>query len=166
MGTFETKFTVPDLAQTKTLKMSSVVWSSQKEAVAAAVGTADNSKKTLAQHPLIQNGQKLVPSITRVFRKDQILFAYFEVYDPTLDPDSKVPNLQAEVDLITGGKKALSSQPVRVNKMESSRPGVAAFNFQIPLSRLPAGRYISQASVIDENGKKFSFPRNSIVVLP
>jgi VWFA-related protein len=166
MGTFETKFTVPDLQQSKSLKLSSVVWSSQKEAVTSAVGAADNNKKTIAGHPLIQNGQKLVPSITRVFRKDQTLYAYFEVYDPALDPDRKVPDLQAQVDLITGGKKAMSSATVRVNKLETSRPGVAAFSFQIPLSRLPAGRYISQASVIDENGKKFSFPRNSIVVLP
>jgi len=60
----------------------------------------------------------------------------------------------------------MSSTPVRVSKLETSRPGVAAFNFQIPLAKLPAGRYVSQASVIDENGKKFSFPRNSIVVLP
>jgi VWFA-related protein len=166
MGTFETKFTVPDLSQSKSLKMSSVVWSSQKEAVTAAVGDAGNSKKTIANHPLIQNGQKIVPSITRVFRKDQTLYVYFEVYDPAVDPERKTPNLTAQIDMITGGRKALASQAVRVNKLETSRPGVAEFSFQIPLSRLPAGRYISQASVIDETGKKFSFPRNSIVVLP
>jgi VWFA-related protein len=167
MGTFESKFTVPDLAKTGSLRMSSVVLSSQKEPVTAAVGAADNNKKVLAGHPLVQNGQKTIPSITRVFRKDQTLFVYFEVYDPTLDPDRKVPSLSAEVDLLSGGRKALASQPVRVNRLDSTtRPGVAAFNFQIPLNRLPAGSYISQANVIDETGKKFSFPRNSIVVLP
>ncbi len=166
MGTFETKFNVPDLNQSKALKISSVVWSSQKEAVNSAVGAADNSKKLIQGHPLVQNGQKIVPSITRVFRKDQTLYVYFEVYDPAMDPDRKVPNLMAQVDLITGGKKALSSQPVRVNRLDSARPGVASFNFQISLNRLPPGRYISQADVIDENGKKFSFPRNTIVIVP
>jgi VWFA-related protein len=166
MGTFETKFTVPDLSKSPGLKMSSVVVSSQKEAVAATVGAADNSKKLVQTHPLVQNGQKIVPSITRVFRKDQTLFVYFEVYDPAMDPDRKVPNLMAQVDLITGGRKALTSQTVRVNRLDTSRPGVASFNFQIALNRLPPGRYISQANVIDETGKKFSFPRNSIVVVP
>ena len=167
MGTFESKFVVPDLSKSGSLRMSSVILSSQKEAVSAAVGTADNSKKIVAGHPLVQNGQKTIPSITRVFRKDQTLFVYFEVYDPTLDPDRKVPSLSAEIDLLSGGRKALASQAVRVNKLDNvSRPGVAAFSFQIPLNRLPAGSYVSQANVIDETGKKFSFPRNSIVVLP
>jgi hypothetical protein len=167
MGTFESKFTVPDLAKSGSLRLSSVVLSSQKEAVTAAVGSADNNKKTIAGDPLIQNGQKTIPSITRVFRKDQTLYVYFEVYDPTLDPDRKVPSLSAQIDLISGGRKALTSQAVRVNKLDNtSRPGVAEFNFQIPLNRLPAGSYVSQANVIDETGKKFSFPRSSIVVLP
>ena len=34
----------------------------------------------------------MVPSITRVFRKDQTLYVYFEVYDPTMDPDRRLPN--------------------------------------------------------------------------
>ena len=42
MGTFETKFTVPDLsADTSGLKLSTVIWSSQREKVAAAVGSAE-----------------------------------------------------------------------------------------------------------------------------
>ena len=90
MGTFETKFTVPDLNALKTLRVSSVVLSSQKEPVASAVGSADTNKKLLAAHPLVQDGQKVVPSITRVFRKDQTLYVKFEVYDPGMDPDRKI----------------------------------------------------------------------------
>ena len=87
MGTFETNFVVPDLTASKDLRMSSVILSSQKEDVKAAVGSADNDKRALANHPLIQNGQKTVPSITRVFRKDQTLYVYFEVYDPAPECD-------------------------------------------------------------------------------
>ena len=63
---------------------------------AAAVGSAQGNRRAMAFHPLISDGQKLVPSITRVFRKDQNLYAYFEVYDPTLDPDGKTPAVAAE----------------------------------------------------------------------
>ncbi len=166
MGTFETKFVVPDLNATKTLRVSSVILSSQKEAVTAAVGAADNNKKLLANHPLVQDGQKIVPSITRVFRKDQTLYVYFEIYDPSTDSDRRVPNLMAAVELMQGARKTFTSQPVRVNRVATSRPGVAAFNFQIPLARVQPGEYIAQVDAIDELGKKFAFPRNSIVVLP
>ena len=166
MGTFETKLAVPDLNSSKALRVSSVILSSQREAVSAAVGAADNNKKLLINHPLVQGGKKLVPSITRVFRTDQTLYVYFEVYDPSLDPDQKTPNVYAAIEFLQGARKAYTSPPVQVNKLATSRPGVAPFSFQIPLNRLQPGEYISQVDVIDELGHKFAFPRNSLVVLP
>jgi VWFA-related protein len=166
MGTFETKFTIPDLNSGKSLRVSSVIVSSQKEAMSAAVGAAEKNAKLIKEHPLIQDGQKLVPSITRVFRKDQTLYVYFEVYDPSLDPDQKTPSLTADLQLMQGARKAFTSQPVRLNKLATSRPGVAPFSFQIPLARLQPGEYVSQVDVIDELGRKFAFPRSSLVVLP
>ena len=165
MGTFETKFAVPDLNSGKSLRVSSVILSSQREAVSAAVGAADNNKKLLTNHPLVQDGQKVVPSITRVFRKDQTLYVYFEVYDPSLD-DQKVPNVYAAIELQQGARKVYTSRPVRVDKLATSRPGVAPFSFQIPLNRLQPGEYVSQVDVIDELGQKFAFPRSSLVILP
>ncbi len=165
MGTFETKFTIPDLNSEKTLRVSSVIWSNQREAISSAVGAADNNKKLLAAHPLVQDGQKVVPSITRVFRKDQTMYVFFEVYDPALDPDRKAPSLTAEIELISGGRRVFTSAPVRQNKLVDKRPGVAQFSFQIPLAKLAAGQYISQVNVIDETGHKFAFPRNEIVLL-
>jgi hypothetical protein len=166
MGTFETNFVVPDLTASKDLRMSSVILSSQKEDVKAAVGSADSDKRALANHPLIQNGQKTVPSITRVFRKDQTLFVYFEVYDPATDAASKTPSLSAQVELLQGARKALTSMPERQEKMTPNRPGVTSFSFQMPLAKLAAGQYTAQINVIDEAGKRFAFPRSAIVVLP
>jgi VWFA-related protein len=166
MGTFETNFVVPDLSALKELRMSSVILSSQVEPVKAAVGSADNDKRALANHPLIQNGQKTVPSITRVFRKNQTLYVYFEVYDPAADPAAKTPSLSAQVELLQGARKAFSSMPLRQDKLIPNRPGVTSFNFQIPLAAMASGQYTAQVNVIDEAGKRFAFPRSSIVVLP
>jgi VWFA-related protein len=166
MGTFETDFVVPDLSASKDLRLSSVILSSQKEDVKAAVGSADNDKRALANHPLIQNGQKTVPSITRVFRKDQTLYVYFEVYDPAPEGVSKTPNLTAQVELLQGARKAFSSMPAQQTKLTPNRPGVASFSFQVPLAKMSAGQYTAQINVIDEAGKRFAFPRNAIVVLP
>jgi hypothetical protein len=165
MGTFETKFTIPDLSTAKSVRLSSVIWSNQKEAMTAAVGDAGTNKKLIAQSPLVQDNQKIVPSITRVFRKDQTLYVYFEVYDPTVDPDRKTPSLTADIDLLLGGRKVYTSPAARVTKLATTRAGVAPFAFQIPLARLPAGQYISQINVIDETGRKFAFPRSEIVLL-
>ncbi len=165
MGTFETKFAIPDLNSGKSLRLSSVIWSNQKEAVAAAVGTAGANKKLLEASPLVQDSQKIVPSITRVFRKDQTMYIYFEVYDPAMDPDRKLPSLSAQVELLMGAKIVYTSPPVRLSKLGTNRPGVAPFAFQIPLAKLSAGQYISQVNVIDENGRKFAFPRSEVVLL-
>ncbi|HEY4362676.1 MAG TPA: VWA domain-containing protein [Bryobacteraceae bacterium] len=166
MGTFETKFTIPDLATEKSLKLSSVIWSSQKEAVASAIGSASNDKRATSNHPLIENGQKIVPSITNVFRKDQMMYVHFEVYDPGLDADKKTTNLAAQVDLFRGARKVYSSPPQQVSKLGANRQSFSAFDFTIPLASLPAGRYTAQVNVIDENGRKFGFARNPIILLP
>jgi VWFA-related protein len=166
MGTFETNFVVPDLSVSKDLRLSSVILSSQREDVKAAVGSADNDKRALANHPLIQNGQKTVPSITRVFRKDQTLYVYFEVYDPAPEGTGKTPDLTAQVELLLGGRKAFSSMPANQTKLTPNRPGVASFSFQVPLAQMAAGQYTAQINVIDEAGKRFAFPRSTIIVLP
>ncbi len=167
MGTFETRFEVPDLnSEQDGVRMSSVVWSSQREPLAAAVGGASNSKKLLAVHPLIQDGQKLAPSITRVFRKSQNLYVYFEVYDPEPETDTKLPSVTASLSLYRGRAKAFESEPVRVSRYAESRNQTAPFQFQIPLAGLKPGRYACQMNVVDEVGRKFAFSRAPLVLLP
>ena len=165
MGTFETPFTIPDLAAEKSLRLSSVVFSNDRKPVTAAVGSAGNDKRAMANNPLIEDGQKLVPSITRVFRKNQTMYVYFEVYDPATD-QQKAPDIRAEMYLLRGARRVYTSQRAEVTQLDKSRPGVARVTFQVPLAKLASGRYTAQVSVIDENGKKFLFPRNTIVVLP
>ena len=166
MGTFETKLIVPDLMQeSKTLRLSSVVWSAQREAMSAAVGSVDKDKKALANHPLIQDGTKLIPNVTRVFRKDQNLYVYLEVYDAAVDAN-KAPNVTAEMVLYQGGRKAFESNPIQLTQLAASRPGVLPMQFQLSLAKLKAGPYTAQVNLVDELGRKFAFPRSTLVVLP
>jgi len=165
MGTFETTLTVPDLNLEKTLRVSSVIYSSDRKPATDAVGAASNDKRALANDPLIQDGQKTVPSITRAFRKDQTLYVYFEVYDPSPD-ELKAPDVTADVELMRGARKVYTSAPAEVKKLDTGRPGVARFLFQIPLAKIPAGQYTTQVNIFDTTGKKFATPRNAIYVLP
>ena len=46
MGTFEMKFNVPDLSkQSSSVRMSSVVWSNQREPLSASIGTRGRQQK-------------------------------------------------------------------------------------------------------------------------
>jgi VWFA-related protein len=163
MGTFEMKFTIPDLSkQTSSVRMSSVVWSNQREPLSASIGNAGVNKKLLNEHPLVENGEKLIPDITRVFRKDQKLYVYFEVYDPGTIAS---PSVSAELMMFKGKSKAFESAPVRVTKPKSGRPNTLAFEFQMPLANIPPGNYTCQVSVIDEQARKFGFARAPLVVL-
>jgi VWFA-related protein len=167
MGTFETQFTIPDLtAAQPSLPISSVVWSNQREPLNAAVGSASTQKKLLAIHPLIMDGQKLVPSITRVFKRDQNLYVYFEVYDPATDPAKGGASLAATLSFYRGKAKVSESQPVRVTETPKARPHMAPFEFQASLAKLNPGRYICQVNIVDEVGRKFAFARAPVVILP
>jgi len=168
MGTFETRFGVPDLGEEKSYtRVSSVVWSNQRELLDDAVGTAERNKKAMATHPLVQEGRKLIPSITRVFRKDQSMYVYFEVYDPGSEGRrSAATSLSAGVALYRDGVKIFESEPLRVSEKLEEKRVAAPVEFQIPLKDLAPGDYICQVSVIDEIDRKFAFRRAPIVLLP
>lgn len=170
VGTFETPFTVPDLAAGKALRISSLILSNQREPVADQVGGVKNNKKLLAQNPLIDNGQKLVPNVTKVFRPGQDLLAYVEVYDPTM-PDSLPPNfrradVEASVAFYQDNKKIFESAPVRANRVSEARDGTLPVWLQVPVSKLAPGKYDCQVNLIDEFGRKFAFPRSPLAVFP
>jgi len=120
----------------------------------------------VANHPLVQNGEKLVPSVTHVFRKDQNLYVYLEVYDPIVNAERKTANVTAELALFRGGRKAFESNMIQSTTLVSTRPGVLPLQFQLPLVKFNPGAYTAQINVVDELGRKFAFPRATFVVLP
>jgi VWFA-related protein len=164
MGTYEAKFRVPDLTtEQKYLPISSVVLSNQREPLASAVATAEKDKKVLANHPLIQDGVKLVPSVTRVFRTDQNLYIYLEAYQPAAETTQPV---MANVSFYRGKVKAFETDPLRVTDGLNPKTKAVPLRFSVPLAKLEPGKYTCQVSVFDPAAQKFAFWRAPIVVLP
>jgi hypothetical protein len=62
------------------LPISSVVLSGQRIAMIDALANTGKNKETKAQiaNPLIENGLKLVPSVTRVFSKSRQMSVYLQ----------------------------------------------------------------------------------------
>ncbi len=170
IGTFETRFTIPDLDARGTLRVSSLVLSNQREAVTQQVAGVKNDKKLVASNPLIENGQKLVPNVTKVFRPGQSLLAYVEVYDPTipafLPENRKFADVEAMLALYSNGKKVFESEPVTARRLLENRPGTLPVRLTVPLAKMGPGKYQCQVNVIDEFGRKFAFPRTALVIIP
>ncbi|HPT25789.1 MAG TPA: VWA domain-containing protein [Bryobacteraceae bacterium] len=168
MGTFETSFVVPaDKSAIATEPLvSSLVLASQREPITAAVGIADKrAARSQGNHPLVRDNQKLVPSVTRVFRRDQTLYVYLEVYDAGTVQQSRKPSVAATVGFYLGNKKVFESSAIRISEWLGGRGKTVPLQLQLPLKDLPPGTYSAQVNVIDEVGRKFSFQRANIVVL-
>jgi VWFA-related protein len=174
VGTFETPFTIPDLASGNPLRLSSVILSNQVQPLKEQIAGAKNDKKLIADDPLVdESGQKMVPNVTRVFRPGQSLFVYFELYDPGVvqipsqnqNQNPGLTSVTASVAFYQGSKKVMETPAVRANRMNAKRQGVVPLRLQTKLKGLAAGQYVCQVNVIDQLGHKFAFPRSSIVVL-
>ena len=168
MGTFETRFTIPDLsADTSGLKLSSIIWSNTREPYKAAAGSAERmSRKDVSANPLVVGDEKVVPNITRVFRRNQNLYVNFDVYDARPDPDNtSARRVKVSMSLFDPkGAKEFEVGPLEATQLAYTRPEAVPVQFQIPLKDLAPGRYTCQINAIDEVGRKFAFPRTPLVI--
>ncbi len=169
VGTYEAKFVVPDVGTEKTLRVSSVILSNQRDPIATQVAGVKNSKKLVQNNPLIADGKKLVPNVTKVFRVNQSMLVYVEVYDPNI-PDFMPENFRradvsASLALYKDDKKVFESPAVRANRLSETRPGTLPVWLQMSMAKIPPGTYDAQVNLIDQSGKKFAFPRSSVAVL-
>jgi VWFA-related protein len=164
IGTYDTKFVVPDLTtEQKRLPISSVVLSSQRMDMNDAVFNAEKDKKLLSANPLIEGGKKLLPSVTRVFNKNQELYVYLQAYEPTA---YKTQPLVATVSFIRGKVKAFESAPLQVTEGLDEKSKALPLKFSVPLGKLSPGRYTCQVSVLDPTNQKFAFWRAPLVITP
>ena len=168
MGTFEARFVIPDLAaDSAMLKTSSVIWSSQREPVKAVVGAAEKTgQKAAASNPMIVAGERVVPSITKVFRRGQNLYVAFDVYDAAPNPaDLQTRKVAVSMSLFNQkGVKAFEAGPLQATELAATRPNTVPVELEIPLKGIAPGRYTCQINVIDEIGRKFAFPRTAMMV--
>jgi len=168
MGTFETRFTVPDLsADTSGLKLSTIIWSSQHEPVKASVGAAQRFNRREARaNPLIVGDQKVVPNITRVFRRSQNLYINFDVYDALPDPaDTRRRRIKVSMSMFNkDGVKTFELGPVDAKQLVPTRPEAVPVQIEVPLKTMVRGEYTFQINVVDEVSRKFAFPRTKLIV--
>ncbi len=114
-------------------------------------------------NPLIQNRQKLIPSVTRVFGKARDLYVYLQAY---LRGESNAQPVVAYVTLFSGQAKVFESQPMEVTPELNSRLGMTPLSFSIPLNAISPGEYDCQVTVLDPTGQKGTFWQAPIIIVP
>jgi len=172
IGTYQTTFVIPNLnKETKRIPISSVVLSGQhidlKDALYNAAKGKDAAKNDAA-NPLVSNGLKLIPSVTRVFSTDRDLFVYLQAYtgSPSATATDKPAGpLVAFVSLYRDQKKAFEAVPIAVAPNQGSRLGMVPLTFTVSLGGLAAGRYECQVSVLDPAEHRAAFWQGSIMLV-
>ena len=165
IGTFEASFVIPNLArETKQVRISSVVLANERESYKDAVYNVAKEKdqvKQAAADPLVQNGEKLIPSVNRVFNKGRNLSVFLQAYEPgAIAPEPLI----AFVSFYQNQTKVYETQPEEVTPPTNTHLQTAPLNFTIDLSQLPPGRYDCQVTVLDPTSQKGTFWQAPIMV--
>ncbi len=154
IGTYMSKFVIPNLnKEEKRIPISSVVLSGQRVALSDAVFTAGKDKEQVS-NPLVQDGQKLIPSVTRVFNRNRDLYVYLQAYEPAAEA---VQPLVAFVTFYRGQVKAFETPPMPVTEGLNNRLKTVPLKLSISLAKLPPGRYNCQVTVLDPKSQKAAF---------
>ena len=166
IGTYQTSFVIPNLMkEEKRVPISSVVLSTQRVDMKEALFNAAKDKSAGAQaaNPLVVEGQKLIPSVTRVFSKSRDLYVYLEAYEryaTTTQP------LVAFVTFYRGQSKAFETTPLQVVDGLDPRSKALPLKFSLSLSKLPLGEYNCQVTVLDPTGQKAAFWQAPVMLVP
>jgi len=165
IGTYQTNFVVPNLnKEDKRIPISSVVLSSQRVDLRDAIYNALKKKdQEETANPLVQGGQKLIPSVTRVFSQSRDIYVYLQAYEqgaPSFQP------LIAFVSFYQAEKKAFETPPIEVTGGLNNHLKTMPLSFSIPLHQLTPGKYECQVTVLDPTGQKGAFWRAPVMLVP
>jgi VWFA-related protein len=164
IGTYQTTFRIPNLnKEDKRLALSSVVLSSQRVGLKEALYSASKDKDAGAASPLVRDGQKLIPSVTRVFRSDRSMYVFLHAYEPGA---AAMRPIVAYVSFYRGQEKAFETRPVKVMAGLNDRLQTVPVEFEIPLGKFAPGAYECQVTVLDPSGQKAAFWQAPVVVVP
>jgi VWFA-related protein len=161
IGTYMRKFVIPNLAkELKRVPISSVVLSGQRLDTRDALSNAKQKQPTVS--PLVEDGVKLMPSVTDVFSRSRDMFVYLQAYEPGA---ATVQPLVAFVTFYRGDQKAFETAPLPVTEAMTNKLKTMPLRFQFSLNKLPPGRYNCQVTVLDPSSNKAAFWQKPVMLV-
>jgi VWFA-related protein len=161
IGTYMKKFVIPNLAkEQKRIPISSVVLSGQRQNVRDALINAKQKQPTVS--PLVEDGIKLLPSVTDVFSRSRDMYVYLQAYEPGA---VAVQPLVAFVTFYRGDQKAFETSPLPVTEAMTNKLKTMPLRFQFSLGKLPPGKYNCQVTVLDPAANKAAFWQRPVMLV-
>ena len=162
IGTYQRTFVIPNLdRETKRLPTSSVVLSSQRVPPGDALFSIQN-KEADAADPLIFEGQKLIPSVTRVFSTTRTLYVFLQAYEPGV---AAIEPLAGFVTFYRGASKIFETPVLTVTDGLDPKSKAVPVWFSVPLRTFAPGKYDVQVTVVKPGSDKVAFWRAPIVIV-
>jgi VWFA-related protein len=168
IGTYQLAFMIPNLnKEEKRVPISSVVLSGQREAVSNSIYNVKQKLDTTSVDPLVFEGQKLVPSVTRVFSKSRDFYVFLQAYEhiPNTTPPTPAQPMVAYVSLYQAQAKVFESAPQAVVPGAETKSKAVPLRFTLSLDTIQPGNYDCQITVLDPTGQKAAFWQAPIVVI-
>jgi hypothetical protein len=165
IGTFETAFTVPNLnKEEQHIPISSVVLSSERvEMPDPANASINGGNRTQAANPLVADGRKLIPSVTRVFSKGREMYVYLQAYQREA---GNTQPLFASATFYQGQAKVSETAPIQVTQGMDPRSKAIPLSLNISLADLNPGEYVCQITVSNPITQKTALWQAPIVIEP
>jgi beta-lactamase regulating signal transducer with metallopeptidase domain len=157
MGIRETTVVIPNLSrEAQNLPISSVVLSTELSNMNVP---ADSQ---LAMNPLMIEGKKLIPSVTRELSRGRDLFVYLQAYEP--DTSATEP-LTAFVTFYRDQTQVFETAALTVKDDLGRKLRTLPVLLRVPLTSLPAGAYDCQVTVLNPATRKSAVWRSPISVV-
>jgi len=154
IGTYQATFVIPNLnKEEKRIPISAVVLSSHLVDLRDSLYTVGKDKGPVV-NPLVKDGQRLFPSVTRVFSTSRDMYVYLQAYERGA---TSTQPLVAFVTFYRGQAKAFETPPLPVTEGLDPKSKAVPLRFSIPLAKLPPGEYNCQVTVLDPGGQKAAF---------
>ncbi|HVH27586.1 MAG TPA: VWA domain-containing protein [Vicinamibacterales bacterium] len=164
IGTYQASFTVPNLLrEERRVPISTIVLGSQRVPLTDSLYTVKQKISADDVNPLVFDGQKLIPSVTRVFSRSRELHVFLQAYQRTA---TVTQPLVAFVSFYRGQVKVFETPPLAVSDGLDPRTKAVPLRFSLSLAELPPGQYDCQVTVLDPTGQKAAFWQAPIVLVP
>ena len=114
-------------------------------------------------NPLIEDGQKLIPSVTRVFSKSREMLVYLQAYEREAVATEPVAVF---VTFLRGPEKVFETMPFTITTGMDAKSKAVPLKLSVSLDELMAGEYICQVTVLDPTGQKGAFWQAPVKIVP
>ena len=165
IGTYLTTLVIPNLnKEEQRLPISSVVLSSQTVPLDEALYNAGNEKGRAVQalSPLVQNREKLIPSVTRVFNRNKEMHVYLRVLPARRGRGAAGRRLR---ELLSRPGEGIRDGSGCSQRGAEQPPAHGTAQAPLPARPVRARDYICQVTVLNPRGQKAAFWQAPVMIV-